>query len=98
MIHSLVMAGAAMGCEAYVEAAEKAAKFIYDHLWVDGALLRRWREGEAQFAAGLDEYAFMIRGLLTLFEAGRGARWLKWALNMTNQLEFSYKEEKGGFY
>ena len=69
--------------QAYVDAAVRAAQFIKKNMWHDGQLLRRWREGEALYHAGLDEYAFLIRGLISLFEADCGNEWLAWALQMT---------------
>lgn len=98
MIFSMVEAGCAFDDTHYVTAAVKAANFIREHLWEDGQLLRRWREGEASFDAGLDEYAFLIRGLLSLFEADCGNEWLEWALQMTEILETRFKEPSGAFY
>lgn len=98
MIFSMAEAGAAFGNEMYLSAALKAATFIKDHLWVDGKLLRRWRDGEGSFRAGLDEYAYMIKGLLSLFETGCGTKWLELALQMTQILSEQYKGEGGAFY
>jgi uncharacterized protein YyaL (SSP411 family) len=97
MIHSLALAGCALDEVKYLQAAEKAAAFIHENLWKKGRLLRRWREGEARYNAGLDEYAFMIKGLLTLFEAGRGSQWLSWAIQMAEVLQDDYKSENGAF-
>lgn len=98
MIYSLAKAARTFEHEPYLQAAVKAARFIRDHLWEDQRLLRRWRDGQAMFAGGLDEYAFMIRGLLALFEANAGAEWLQWAVEMAEILANSYKEEGGAFY
>lgn len=98
MIHTLAQAGLALGQPRYLEAAVKAARFIRDSLWIDGSLFRRWRDGEAMFAGGLDEYASMIRACLTLFEAEAGTEWLHWAIEMAEILRLSYKAEEGGFY
>jgi uncharacterized protein YyaL (SSP411 family) len=98
MIHAMVEAGCALQEPKYREAGVKAARFIKERLWKEGCLLRRWRDGEANFQGGLDEYAFLIRGVLTLFEAGYGVEWLDWALEMTQILSFKYKAIEGGFY
>ncbi len=66
MIHSLAQAGAALANITYLDAAEKSARFIRKYLWKDGFLLRRWRDGEALYNAGLDEYAFLIRGFVII--------------------------------
>lgn len=98
MIHALVEAGESLRELRYVQAAFKGARFIRDHLWKQGQLMRRWREGEAMYRAGLDEHAAMIRACLSLFEAGTGAIWLGWAIEMTHLLQKNYKEAGGAFY
>lgn len=98
MIYSLAKAARTYDYEPYLQAAVKAARFIRDQLWENQRLLRRWRDGQAMFMGGLDEYAFMIRGLLALFEANAGAEWLQWAVELTDLLEENYKEETGAFY
>lgn len=98
MIYSLAEAGVAFGNKKYLEAALKAVRFIRSTLWRDGHLMRRWREGEAMFSAGLDEYAFLIRALISLFEANCGTEWLQWAVEMTQILQNEFKEEGGAFY
>jgi len=98
MIYSMAEAGAAFEEKSYLDAAEHAARFIKKHLWRDGQLFRRWRDGEGLYSAGLDEYAFLIRGLLSLFEAGRGVEWLEWAMAMTENLTLQFKAEDGAFY
>lgn len=98
MIFSMVEAGCAFSEQRYVDAAERAAKFIKGVMWQEGRLLRRWRDGEALYHAGIDEYAFLIRGLISLFEANAGTEWLDWALQLTAILEQEFKAEKGAFY
>ncbi|MCP5505855.1 MAG: thioredoxin domain-containing protein [Chlamydiales bacterium] len=98
MIHSLVMAGMAFEEEAYVEAGERAAQFIRKNLWKEGILLRRYRDGAADYEGSLDDYASLIRAMITLYEAGRGEFYLEWALEMAKHLEETYKAEEGAFY
>ena len=98
MICSMAEAGAAFNNTKYMLAAKQAAQFIKKNMWVNGRLNRRWREGEALFDAGLDEYAFLIKGLLSLFEIGEGTEWLSWAIEMTAILNDEFKAEQGAFY
>jgi len=98
MIYALAEAGRVFGNPHYLDAAEKAAGFIREQLWKEGNLLRRWREGEARFEGCLDDYAFMIQGLLSLFEADRGTQWIEFALSLTNNLKTDFKAEHGAFY
>ena len=98
MIFSMVEAGSCFDDKQYIESAERAAQFIKTHMWREGSLLRRWREGEAMYSAGLDEYAFMIRGLISLFEADCGTEWLHGAMHMANIVASQFKSEEGAFY
>lgn len=98
MIYSLAEAGRAFNNKTYLEAAVKAAQFLHKNLWKGDHLLRRWREGQAMYPGGLDEYAFLIRGLISLFEADYGTEWLRWAVELAQILEQRYKEEEGAFY
>lgn len=98
MIHALAEAGSAFGERHYLEAAVRSAQFLKQQLWINGHLLRRWRDGDASFIAGLDEYACVIRAALSLFETGCGVEWLKWALEMAQVLKSEFKAEEGAFY
>lgn len=98
MIHSLAEAGAAFQEPSYTNAAKKSVNFIKTYLWNRENLFRRWREGEILHKAGLDDYAFFIRGLLTLFEKGEGIEYLKFALRLTQKTKELFKEEGGAFF
>lgn len=98
MIYSLAEAGQAFNEPKYLKAALKAAKFLHTNLWQNQKLLRRWRDGQAMYSAGLDEYAFLIKGLLSLFEANGGTDWLRWSMELTAILQQNFKEEGGAFY
>ena len=99
IIHSLVQAGSAFSEKSYLDAALKAAQFIKANMWDGHTLLRRWREGEALFNAGLDEYVFLIRALISLFEADLGTEWLLWAKQLTDIVLNKFKApEEGAFF
>ncbi len=98
MIYTMVEAGRAFQEQKYVTAAINAAQFIIDNLWHEGRLLRRWREDESQYQGGLDDYAFLIRGFISLYEAGCGTKWLEWALRMNTILNSEFKAVGGAYY
>ncbi len=98
MIHAFAEAGRVLNQPQYLDVAEKAANFIRDNLWKEGTLLRRWREDESRYNGCLDDYAFLIQGLLTLFEADRGTQWLEFALTLTHELNREFKAEDGAYY
>lgn len=98
MIQSCAEAGAAFQEAKYITAALQTAQFIKNKLWGNGKLLRRWRAGEGLYSAGLDEYAYMIRAALTLFEIGAGSEWLLWAIEMSDIVAKEFKVENGAFF
>ncbi|MBS0634227.1 MAG: thioredoxin domain-containing protein [Verrucomicrobia bacterium] len=98
MIHAFIEAAVALHRQDYRDCAVKAARFIKKNLYENDQLMRRFREGDARFSASLDDYAFLIRALLSLFEAGEGVEWLQWAITLTDQVEELFKAEAGAFY
>ncbi len=85
--------------EAYRRRAMEAATFVLGNLCRDGALLRSFRLGRARHAAVLDDYAFVIQGLLDLFEADSDPRWLREALALqSRQDEEFWAEVDGGYF
>ena len=65
----------------YLDAATKAAGFISDKLWDadNKVLFRSFYESRSDTRGFADDYAFLIEGLLDLFEATGEEKWLKWA-------------------
>ncbi|CAH2071820.1 unnamed protein product [Thlaspi arvense] len=70
--------------EDYIEVAEKAALFIRGNLYDEQShrLQHSYRQGPSKAPAFLDDYAFLITGLLDLYENGGGIEWLKWAIQL----------------
>ncbi|MCH9609513.1 MAG: hypothetical protein S4CHLAM45_14290 [Chlamydiales bacterium] len=97
-IHAFVEGGRALLNPTYLEVAEKAARFIRKNLWEEGTLKRRWRDGEAKHEGILDDYAFMIHGLLSLFEADCGVNWLEFALELSQVLDTDFLSDQGAYY
>lgn len=85
----------------YRQAAEKAADFILTKLrGPDGRLLRSYRLGQAKLAAYLEDYAFLVHGLLRLHAATGDPKRLAQARELTDRMiaDFSDPEEGGFFY
>ena len=85
----------------YVEDAQVAASFVRRHLWNAGnqTLLRRYREGESGVEAYAEDYAYLIFGLLELFQAGGDPAWLQWALTLQLRLdELFWDPIDGGWF
>ena len=78
--------------------AQAAASFVRTHLWKesDQTLLRRFREGESGVDAYAEDYAYLIFGLLELFQAGGDPAWLHWALSLQLRLDELFWDSAGG--
>ncbi|MCU1384808.1 MAG: Thioredoxin-related protein [Acidobacteria bacterium] len=85
----------------YLEAARRAAAFIRERMWnaKSGVLLRRYRDGHAEIDGYAEDYAYMISGLLELFQADPQPMWLEWAIALQRrQDELFWDEEAGGWF
>ena len=81
-----------------LETAVRAAGFLQDRLW-DGAreiLLRRFRDGRADIDGYCEDYAFVVWGLLELFQAGGDPRWLDWARALQATQNRLFGDDEGG--
>jgi uncharacterized protein len=85
----------------YLEAARRAAAFIREHMWNarSGILLRRYRDGHADIEGYAEDYAYLIAGLLELFQADSAPMWLEWAIALQQrQDELFWDETAGGWF
>jgi uncharacterized protein YyaL (SSP411 family) len=98
MLHALSEAGSSLRVQRFLKAAEKGAQFLLTSLWVEGELKHRYRSGEAAIRGTLDDYANLIRGLLSLFEATQEVTILRWALDLTEEVENRFRIKEGGYY
>lgn len=101
MISAFARAYQVLGNEKYIQTAESAGQFILNHLYnaEQDKLLRRYRDGEPRYAAHLEDFAFFIQGLLDLYESSLDIRWLKTAINLTEQQNaLFYDKKQGGFF
>ncbi|MGZ3593617.1 MAG: thioredoxin domain-containing protein [Syntrophales bacterium] len=103
--NGLMIAALAKGAQvfmdkAYLKAAQKAVNFILDNMReIDGRLYHRHREGESAIMANLDDYAFLIWGLIECYEASFDASFLKRALGLQEALtKHFWDKENGGYY
>ncbi|MDX6663740.1 MAG: uncharacterized protein QOG09_1842 [Solirubrobacterales bacterium] len=100
MISALAEAGAVLGRRDYLDAAVECAEFIQRDLRDDdGRLLRSFREGQARFAAYLEDHAYLIEALLTLYESDFDRRWFEAArATAETTIERFGDPERGGFF
>ena len=98
MISAFARAHQVLGEAEYLEQARRAADFILKHLYQQetGRLLRRYREGEARFEAHLEDYAFLVMGLIDLYQAGSDIRDLERSMElMETAVDLFYDQETG---
>jgi uncharacterized protein YyaL (SSP411 family) len=84
----------------YLEAATRAAKFLRANLYDEKnkLLFRNYRESRSEIAGFADDYAFVIQGLLDLYEVSFDVEWLKFAIQLQETQDGLFFDEKGGGY
>jgi uncharacterized protein YyaL (SSP411 family) len=100
MIAALAKGAQAFGSIKYAEAAERAITFVLSTLQTaDGRLLHRYKDGEAAIGGYLDDYAFLVWGLLEFYEATFKIRYLSEALRLQDaMIKHFWDKEDGGFF
>jgi uncharacterized protein YyaL (SSP411 family) len=105
MIAGLAVAGQTFKNPDYNKAATRAADFVLANLRTkDGRLLRTYGKtgdgkAQAKLTAYLDDYAFLVHGLLCLRDATNDARWLTEAKALTDTMVKWYSDNAaGGFF
>jgi uncharacterized protein YyaL (SSP411 family) len=84
----------------YLDAAGRAAEFIESRMYDPRSrtLERRYRDGDASIDAMLEDYVFLIQGLLDLFEASFDVKWLAWAIELQEVQDKRFWDAGGGAY
>jgi uncharacterized protein YyaL (SSP411 family) len=100
MIAALARAGGVFDRPDYTRAADRAARFVLKRLRTsDGSLLHRFRAGEAGIGGFAEDYAYLIWGLIELYEAGFETGMLKTAMKLNEIfIEDFWDEAAGGFF
>lgn len=99
MIQGMATASRHLGRADFAASAERALDFIRTHLWCDGRLLAVHKDQQSRFSAYLDDYVFLIAGILDLLQC----RWregdLDFALALADVLLEQFEDQTvGGFY
>jgi uncharacterized protein YyaL (SSP411 family) len=99
MLASFAEAAAILERSDYLEVAKNNARFVLDNLRRDGLLLRTYKDGQAKLNAYLEDYAFFIDGLVTLFETSGELQWFEEACALTaTMVDEFWDDEEGGFF
>jgi uncharacterized protein YyaL (SSP411 family) len=100
MIAALAKASQVFGDHAYADAAQKAVAFISKNLRTsEGRLLRRYRQGDAAYPGYLNDYAFLVWGLIELYEATFDVSYLEQADAVNREMiDIFWDKKAGGLY
>ena len=101
MLGAFARASAVLGEAKYRAAAEKNLAFIQAKLWdaKDKTLFHRWRDGERDNVQLLEAYAFLLSGVIELYEATLTPEHLDFAIELAEaMLAKFYDAENGGFW
>jgi uncharacterized protein YyaL (SSP411 family) len=99
MVAAMARVGDLLEEPRYVEAAARAARFVLENLRGEsGGLLHAYRGGSARVPAFLDDYAFLVEGLLELHRATGQAHWLEEAVTLVEEQEARLGDDGVGGY
>jgi len=100
MISAFARAGAVFADSSFLASAEKAAEFALHYLThpETGELRRSWRGGRVVEHGFAEDYAFLIQGLLDLYEATLSIHWLKRATELQVVMDRLFRDESLGGY
>ena len=99
-IGALADAGAVLERNDYLDAARACAEFVWERMRDPGGrLLRTWKDGEAKLNAYLEDHAYLVEALLTLYEATFEVRWFDAARETADAMIDRFADpENGGFF
>jgi len=98
MIQAFARSGFILDEARYIDAAAAAADFVLERMRPAGRLVRVHLAGHSGGPAFLDDYAFLIAGLLDLYEARPDPRWLREAIDLQAALDALHWDPAGGGY
>eukprot|EP01137_Pigoraptor_chileana_P010554 Opistho-2@60365 len=103
--NGLMISGLARAAQAFDDVdlarlAGRAAGFFRAHMYDQHSkkLLRSFRQGPANISGFADDYAFLIRGLLDLYEAAGDEAWVRWAVELQESMDSQFWDAQSGGY
>jgi hypothetical protein len=99
MLAAFAEAARTLNREDYQEVAERNADFLLRELrQANGRLLRTWKAGEAKLNGYLEDYSYLIEGLLELYQTTFDPRWFSAAQDLAETMIAHFQAPDGGFY
>ncbi|HSO06523.1 MAG TPA: thioredoxin domain-containing protein [Pelomicrobium sp.] len=99
MIRGMARAGRVFGRAEWIDSAERAADFLRTTQWRDGHLRAAWKDGAPYLNGYLDDYAFLIDGLLELAQSRLRGEDVRFAQDLADALLERFEDKAaGGFF
>lgn len=99
MISAFARAAQVFDDAEYLKTAQRSVAFIREQLWKNGSLIRNYRQGASDVAGFAEDYAFLISGLLDLYEADFDVAHLQWAVELQGRMDaLFWDKEHGGYF
>ncbi len=99
MLRSFAEAARVLKREDYLQVAIRNAEFLLMELQRDGRLLRTHKDGQSKLNAYQEDYAYLIDGLLSLYEATFDEKYFLAAHNLADTMIAQFWDEtEGGFF
>jgi len=98
MLAAVAEAAAILDRTDYRDLAVRAAEFLLRDARRDGRVLRVAPRGRGVILGFQEDYAFLIHGLLALYEATFDLRWLEEARNLADEMIRLFRDDRGGFF
>jgi uncharacterized protein len=90
---------AVLGKESFLDSAVKCSEFIWSEMVSDGKLLRIYKDGQSKITGFLEDYAYLIEGYLSLYEASFDLKWFLRAKELAfTMIDEFWDSKEGGFF
>jgi uncharacterized protein YyaL (SSP411 family) len=98
MISAFSRAAQVLDDTSYLKSAQRAASFLQKEMWKEGVLRRSYRKGASEVPGFAEDYAFLVAGLLDLYEADFDVQWLQWAVELQARMDATFFDDAAGGY
>jgi uncharacterized protein YyaL (SSP411 family) len=96
MLAAVAEAAVVLDNDDYLLAAQSNAELMLSRLYIDGRLMRSYRDGRARISGYLEDYACLADGLLQLYQADFDVRWYEAAAEIANKMLERFSDTAGG--
>lgn len=98
-ITGLSLAAQILDHKPFAELADRTIQFIRDQMYIDGQLYATWQNGGTKVNAFLDDYAYLLEGILTFINYKKDHPYISFCIQLADDLLNNfYDPELGGFF